>query len=150
MHQVTTQDLATLRAGHDAPCISLYQPTHRHHPDNQQDPIRYRNLRARLADSLRQKYPERTVQALMTKYRSLEGDRDFWNHRTEGLAILASPQTFQVFDLQRPVQELLVVAPSFYTKPLLRILQSADRYQVLCLSREHVSLYEGNRDALDP
>ena len=26
------------------PCISLYQPTHRRHPDNQQDPIRFRNL----------------------------------------------------------------------------------------------------------
>ena len=28
----------------EPPCLSLYQPTHRHHPDNQQDPIRFRNL----------------------------------------------------------------------------------------------------------
>jgi len=24
---------------HEPPCISLYQPTHRQHPENQQDPI---------------------------------------------------------------------------------------------------------------
>jgi hypothetical protein len=42
------------------------------------------------------------------------------------------------------------VADSFHTKPLLRIQQSADRFQVLCLSRHEAALYEGNRDALDP
>jgi hypothetical protein len=34
-------------------------------------------------------------------------------------------------------------------KPLLRIVQSADRYHVLALNRKDVKLYEGNRDALD-
>ncbi|TVR67101.1 MAG: hypothetical protein EA420_00995, partial [Candidatus Competibacteraceae bacterium] len=28
----------------DPPCLSLFQPTHRNHPDNQQDPIRFKNL----------------------------------------------------------------------------------------------------------
>jgi Bacterial archaeo-eukaryotic release factor family 3 len=150
MRQVTTDDLAELRSSHESPCISLYQPTHRHHPDNQQDPIRYKNLRSQLEQSLRQKFPTREVRALLTNYRTLERDGDFWNHRTEGLAILSSPHTFQIFELQRSVRELMVVAQTFYTKPLLRILQSADRYQILCLSRQSVQLYEGNRDALDP
>jgi hypothetical protein len=42
-----------------------------------------------------------------------------------------------------------VVADSFHVKPLIRFVQSADRYQVLCLSRDGAALYEGNRDALD-
>jgi len=41
---------------------------------------------------------------------------------------------FRVYRLQRPVPELAIVADSFHTKPLLRILQSADRYQVLALT----------------
>ncbi len=41
------------------------------------------------------------------------------------------------------------MADSFHTKPLMRILQSADRYQVLGLSRQEIKLFEGNRDALD-
>jgi hypothetical protein len=36
------------------PCLSLYQPTHRRHPDNQQDPIRFGNLVKQLEESLLQ------------------------------------------------------------------------------------------------
>ena len=104
MRQVTMDDLAALREGHEPPCISLYQPTHRHHPDSDQDPIRYRNLRRRLELSLKQKYPPRKVRGLMESYRALEYDRPFWNHRTDGMAILSSPESFQIFELQRPVQ----------------------------------------------
>ena len=150
MRQITTDHLTGLLADYAPPCISLYQPTHRNHPENQQDPIRYRNLLAEMEKSLRQKYPTRDVRTLLEKYQALARDDRFWNHRTDGLAILSSPDKFQVFDLQRSVSELLVVADSFHTKPLLRVLQSADRYQILALSRHKAMLYEGNRYALDP
>lgn len=48
--------------------------------------------------------------------------------RLHGLAILSSPDKFQVFVLQRTVSKLLVVFYSFRVKPLLRLLQSADHY----------------------
>jgi Bacterial archaeo-eukaryotic release factor family 6 len=51
--------------------------------------------------------------------------------------------------LQRSAPELAVVAESFHVKPLIRILQSADRYHVLGLNRQQFKLFEGNRDALD-
>ncbi|HYE37402.1 hypothetical protein [Methylocaldum sp.] len=133
----------------EPPCLSLYQPTHRHHPDNQQDPIRFRNLVKTLEESLWRAYPEEQVQPLIESFLALAGDRGFWNHTLDGLAVLAAPGLFRVYRLQRPVPELAVVADSFHTKPLLRILQSADRYQVLGLNRREVKLFEGNRDALD-
>ncbi len=40
---LTSEALAALTAV-QPPCLSLYQATHRHRPDNQQDPIRFRNL----------------------------------------------------------------------------------------------------------
>jgi len=150
MRQLSRNDLSALLADHEPPCISLYLPTHRAHPENQQDPIRYRNLLAEMENSLRQKYPTREVRTLLEKFQALARDDRFWNHRTDGLAILSSAETFQIFELQRTVPELLVVADSFHTKPLLRILQSADRYQILSLSRHEAKLYEGNRDGLDP
>jgi hypothetical protein len=100
--------------------------------------------------SLREKYPTRDVRSLLENFQTLANDDLFWNHRTDGLAVLGTSDVFQVLDLQRPVPELVVVANSFHTKPLLRILQSADRFQVLCLGRLNAKLYEGNRDALDP
>ncbi|MDZ7621929.1 MAG: hypothetical protein U5O69_05870 [Candidatus Competibacteraceae bacterium] len=133
----------------EPPCLSLYQPTFRHHPDNQQDPIRFRNLVKTLEESLRQKYPASEVLAFLEPFQSLADDRDFWNHTLDGLAVLGAPGLFRVFKLQRPVPERAIVADSFHIKPLLRIWQSADRYQVLGLSRQDIKLFEGNRDALD-
>ncbi|MGE5667962.1 MAG: hypothetical protein ACM338_07190, partial [Betaproteobacteria bacterium] len=149
MKMVTTDHLREVRAAHEPPCISLYQPTHRHHPDNKQDPIRFRNLVDGAEASLRQRYPNVEVRRLLGPFRALADDQEFWNHTLDGLAVLGSRGTFRVFQLQRAVPELTIVADSFHLKPLVRILQSADRYQVLCLSRREAKLYEGNRDALD-
>ena len=148
MRQFTADRFAQLLATHPSPCISLYQPTHRRHPDNAQDPIRFRNLLGQLESSLEQQYDADQVREILKPFGQLSQDRDFWNHRTDGLAIFCSQDTFEIVELQRPVEELLVVADSFHIKPLVRILQSADRYQVLCLSRHEAKLYEGNRDSL--
>jgi hypothetical protein len=133
----------------EAPCLSLYQPTHRRHPESQQDPIRFRNLVKELEQSLRQKYAKRETRSLLAPFDSLARDFDFWNHAQDGLAILRAPDLFRLYKLQRAVPEFAIVADTFHIKPLLRITQSADRYQVLGLSRGAVKLFEGNRDALD-
>lgn len=133
----------------EPPCLSLYQPTHRRHPDNQQDPIRFKNLVKTLEQSLRQKYPTREVRPLLQPFNDLASDRDFWNHTQDGLAVLSAPGLFRIYKLQRRVPELAIVAESFHIKPLLRIVQSADRYQILGLTRGAIRLFEGNRDALD-
>jgi hypothetical protein len=133
----------------EAPCLSLYQPTHRRHPDNLQDPIRFRNLVKTLEQSLRQKYQTREVRPLLEPFNHLASDRDFWNHTQDGLAVLCAPDLFRIYKLQRSVPELAMVADSFHIKPLLRIVQSADRYQILGLSRGAIKLFEGNRDAVD-
>ncbi|MBE0567438.1 MAG: hypothetical protein IH621_15890 [Krumholzibacteria bacterium] len=133
----------------DPPCLSLYQATHRHHPENQQDPIRFGNLVKKLEKSLLQKYPKDEVRPLLEPFLALAGNRGFWSHTFDGLAVLGAKGIFRVYKLQRPVAELVVVADSFHTKPLMSNLQSADRYQVLGLNRQAIKLFEGNRDALD-
>jgi hypothetical protein len=149
MRQITTGQLTKFLTVHQPPCISLYLPTHRSHPENQQDPIRYRNLLKQTKVSLLQNYPKLEVNTHLEQFQAIATDDGFWNHRTDGLAILGSSDTFQVFELQRTIPELVVVADSFHIKPLLRIVQSAERYQILALNRHEAKLYEGNRDALD-
>ncbi|WP_347273724.1 hypothetical protein [Candidatus Kuenenia sp.] len=133
----------------DPPCLSLYLPTHRYHPDNQQDPIRFGNLVKALEKSLLQQFPKDEIRSLLEPFLALADDGNFWNHTLDGLAVLRARGMFRVYKLQRPVAELAVVADSFHTKPLMRILQSADRYHVLGLNRKELKLFEGNRDALD-
>ncbi len=133
----------------EPPCLSLYQPTHRHHPDNQQNAIRFRNLARVLETSLKEKYANKDIRALLEPFQRLASDSAFWIHQRDGLAVLATSSLFRVYRLQRPVPELAIVADSFHTKPLLRILQSADHFQILALSRAQMRLFEGNRDSVD-
>lgn len=145
-----THDFSTALAAHSGPpCLSLYQPTHRHHPGNQQDPLRYRHLVQELERSLGKQYPADKIRSLLEPFEELEHDADFWNHTLDGIAVFGAAGLFQVYVLHRPVPELAIVADSFHTKPLRRFLQSADRFQVLGLSRHEAKLYEGNRDTLD-
>lgn len=148
MHSLVHDYPDTLLAEREAPCLSLYQPTHRRHPDNAQDPVRFRNLVKRLATSLRAKYPQRDIQALLRPFESLAENHEFWNHAGDGLAVMGAHGFFRVYRLQRPVAELAVVADSFHTKPLMRIVQSADRYHILGLNRHAFKVFDGNRDAL--
>jgi hypothetical protein len=146
---LTAESLAELTAINPPTCLSLYQPTHRHRPDNQQDPIRYRNLVKALEASLRHQYSAQEISTLLAPFEALARDQEFWSHTLDGSAVLGAPEFFRVFRLQRRVPELALVASSFHTKPLRRFLQSADCYQVLGLSRSGFRLFEGNRDTLD-
>jgi hypothetical protein len=150
MTPFTTANLRTLLTPPAAPCVSIYLPTHRSYPDNQQDTIRYRNLVDAAEQSLRAKYPGRDVRALLERFRALTGDRAFWNHARDGLAVLAAGDRFDVHRLPRKVPELAVVADSFHLKPLLRFVQSADRFHVLGISRTEARLFEGDRYGLSP
>jgi Bacterial archaeo-eukaryotic release factor family 3 len=138
-----------LLASHEPPCLSLYQPTHRSYPEKRQDLIRFRNLVRELELALRQKYATRESTPILRPFHELVENDAFWIHALDGLAMFAAPGVFKVYRLQRPVRELTIVADSFHTKPLMRILQSMDCYHVLGLNRHEARLFEGNRYALD-
>jgi len=146
---VATDYPGELLDAREPPCLSLYQPTSRRHPENVQDPIRFRNLVRTMERSLQQSYPTEDVRPLLEPFRALADDHDFWNTTHDGLAVLGAAGFFRIYRLDRPVGEFANVADSFHTKPLMRIVQSADRYQVLGLDRHKITLFEGNRDALE-
>lgn len=147
--RLTIESLSELTAPHHAPCLSLYQPTHRTLPDNQQDPIRFRNLLKQLDKSLQQHYSSSERKQLLAPFEKLARDPLFWNQTLDGLAIFATREFFRVYHLQQSMPEQAIVADSFHVKPLRRFLQATDRYQVLALNRDKFRLFEGNRDTLD-
>lgn len=84
MRSLVNDYAAGLLEPHEAPCLSLYQPTHRHHPDNLQDPIRFRNLVKAMAQSLRQKYTTREAQPFLEPFQALADNHDFGITRLTG------------------------------------------------------------------
>jgi release factor family 3 len=129
----------------EGPLISIYQPTHRHRPENNQDPIRFKNLIQRIENEIKDKYSDIDLDKFMKPFYELLENKVFWNDRLDGLAILANKNKMVIYNLQRTVSELAIVSDNFHIKPLIRVFQSADRYHLLGLNREEFKLFEGNR-----
>jgi hypothetical protein len=148
MDLLTKELLKELLLTERAPCLSLYMTTHRSHPDNLQDPIRFKNLVKQMEESLLLKYSASEAQKHLEPFKKLTDNNDFWNHTSDGLAILSADELFKAIRLPIAVEELVVVADSFHTKPLQKYLQSSDNYHVLGLSLHEIRLFEGNRHSL--
>lgn len=138
-----------LTGEHAAPCISIYMPMRRRFPEQAQNEVHFRNLLKQVQDAERRPDIPVPGDEVLAPLQRLLDDRNLWDHPQEGLAVFSAPGFFRAFQLSRGVPERAVVAGRFHIKPLLRVVQSADRYQVLALNRERIRLLEGNRDALE-
>ncbi len=127
------------------PCVSLYQTTHRHGPENKKDRIVFKQLVQQIEESLKQKYEKSEVQQIMNPFSRLKDDPGFWMHTLDGMAMLASRDECIVYLLSSPVENLAIVSGSFHIKPLIRYFQAANTYCLLGLGSNSISLFEGNR-----
>ncbi len=143
------QRLKPLLGDHPSPCLSLYMPTYRTFPDSQQNAIKYRNCLKELKAALEHKHGGADFTALVEPFERLLENAEFWAHPQDGIAVFGAPGFFQVEKVQRAVSERIVVNDQLYVKPLIRVFQSEDTYQVLALDRKTIRLYQGNRYVLD-
>ena len=107
---ITQHDVKELLEPQTPPCLSLYLPTHRRHPERVQDPVRYKNLLKELEASLLPSYSDTETQALLAPFRELAEDKEFWSHLWEGLAVMGTTGLFRAFRLQEETAELAVTA----------------------------------------
>lgn len=126
-----------------APCLSLYLPTHRNVPDNTVDRPAFRHLVESLELALEPLASRDHIERLLQPFHMLEGDRDFWEHTRDGLAVLAAAGHAHVFSLHRPVPPLAVVGQRFHATPLVRLAAAAERFHVLLLTSREARVCEG-------
>jgi hypothetical protein len=143
------QRLKPLLGDFPSPCLTLYQPTFRQFPESQQNVVRYRNLLRELKEGLEQKHRGQNFGSLLEPFDALAEDSEFWAHPQDGIAVFAAPGFSHVEKVQRQVPELVVVNDHLHLKPLVRVLQSEDTYQILALDRGAVRLFQGNRYVID-
>jgi hypothetical protein len=141
--------LTELLAFDEQPSLSLYMPTHRTFPERSQDPIRYKNLVRELQVQLEQQHPDLDNTSLLEPFLALVDDQDFWNSNRDGIAVFGAPDYFKVIAVNQRLPECAFANSHPYLKPLLRLAQSTERYQALCLTRNEVWLYEGSSQQLE-
>ena len=144
---MSSSDLHALMQPTQGPCISIYMPTSAYPNEADQNRIRFKNQLRAAAGSLglgdRQHaagYP------LLAPLYEFADDIAFWSNQKAGLAVFRSPTMLHIRRLLAPMPERTVVADSFHVKPLIRIVQLAQRYELLCLTNRRIALYQGVAD----
>jgi hypothetical protein len=148
MELLTNELIQELLAAERAPCLSLYMPTSKSHPENLKNPIKFKNLVGQMEDSLLQKYSVKEAQEFLEPLKALVEDNNMWNDSKDGLAVFSAKGILKVVALHKSVEELAMVADSFHTKPLRQYLQSVDQFHLLALTLHDIRLFEGNRHSL--
>jgi len=87
----------------------------------------------------------REVNALLQPAQALLEDSYFWEHQYEGLAVFMAVDDFHYYPLPFSVEELLVIAQSYYVKPVLPLFTRNGHYYILAISLNEVRLFEGTR-----
>jgi hypothetical protein len=140
-------DVLLLQSIRSNPCLTITLPTHRTAPDNQQDPIRLRNLLTQATNRLLADYSRRELEPLLARLDHLAQEIDF-RYTLDGLALFASIDFGRSFATPFPLPERVVVDETFATRDLVYALNRAIRYWVLVLSEQPTRLYEGTREIL--
>src|SRR5919198_3023490 len=99
--------------------VSIYLPMHRAGNEQQQDPIRLKNLMAQAEKKLLDYHVRRPdVEELLRPAADLLVARDFWQHPGDGLAMFLSKDAARIYRLPQNFEEAVVVSKSFYVQPL--------------------------------
>ena len=142
-------DLKSLIAQQWKWCVSLYMPTHRAAEERQQNSLRFKNLLAEaevklLANGLRR--PK--LQKLMQPAEELLGDKEFWQHQSDGLAIFLTNDFSKKYRLPLEFEEMLLISKNFHTKPLVPLLNRVEKFYLLALSLSGIRLFLGTGDTI--
>jgi hypothetical protein len=146
MNNLTLEEVKLLSQQNQRPSISIFIPTHRTSPDNDRDPIRFKNL---LQEAKRQfegaGWKPREIDALLGPGFALLEESLFWRHTLDGLAVYMAENDFHAYKLPFPVEEQLVIARSYFMKPVLPQFTNNGHFFVLAFSLNDVRLFEGTR-----
>src|SRR5688572_18313135 len=137
-----------LLAEHQPPCISLYLPAARSAPQSVGVTAGFQNLIQEAKAQLNKRYSNEQSRPLIQKLDQYVTNGNLWEGNHEALAFFVSPDYDNVIRIRRPTRPLAEVADSFHVKPLIRALQLAERYQVLCVASRRVRLFEGDPYAI--
>ncbi len=146
---ITQAGLSELLKLQDRLYLSLYMPVARSFPDQEQNRIRYRNLLRQLHEQLTECSSTHADPALLEPFDALLHEDDLWAKPRDGLAVIGGDGLFKVFSLHQTVEECARIDQQPYLKPLLRVSQSGATYQVLCVTRDAVRLFQGDQHVLD-
>lgn len=144
MKTINKNDVLSLIEHTSQPCLSLYMPAHRSSAQAEGDVKLMKNLISIAQEKLKSSGVPSSVSDNIIKKIESETlkDADLWIEGADGVAVFASPDYFNVFQLPRKFPERAEVDVRFVITPLVPLLISEIEFHVLALSINQVRLYQ--------
>jgi hypothetical protein len=144
---LTVDELRSVIAHETAPCISIYMPTRR--GGSAEDRAKFAGHMREAHKLLTSEHSHAQIDDLLAPVKALD-ENGFWEQQLEGLAVFRSAGFLAYYPIPLAVDHLTVVADSFHVRPVLRFLQSNQRYYLLNLSLGRASFFKGSAMGLGP
>ena len=147
MDLLTSVDFDRFARLDDSVCVSLLMPTHPTGKENQEDPIRFKNLLKRAHTLLHDRKGvnfDRVRERLET-LRDSALDAYFWKNHQAGMAVYCRPEETYLRGLPFATPERVVVNSRCYLASLVPAISSEVHFLVLALSPKSVRLFDCSR-----
>ena len=135
------KELKLLQQVTSYPAVTITLPTHRTSPDNQQDPIRVKNLVEEASKRLLEEFNRREIGPLLERLEQLADNIDY-RYTLKGLALFANREFARAVQLPFALRENVNVGETFLTRNLIFTMNRTPRYWTLVLSEKPTRLYE--------
>jgi hypothetical protein len=143
---LSRKDLWDLLSHRGGPHVSIYIPTERAGPQTRENPIRFKNLVTRAVEELIWGGMRPTeARELLAPARSLEGDYEFWQRQSDGLATFVAPGFFSQRSLPLRFEEIMTVGERFHVRPLLELFAEDAYFYLLAISLGDVRVFRCSR-----
>ncbi|HZW02573.1 MAG TPA: hypothetical protein VFF68_01500, partial [Anaerolineaceae bacterium] len=150
MSVLTENDLKEIVSRQDGLSVSIYMPTEKMGSEVQENPIRWKNLVNQLEEQVRERgLSTPDTRALLEPLRSLEVDREWWQHQGRTLAVFLTPGWMRRFRLPVESNEILEVGKHYVVKPLLPLIQQNGRFFILVLDLNQSRFYQATRFSIE-
>jgi hypothetical protein len=147
MTKVTTESINQLHTNALSPAVTIYLPTHRAAtpPHMREDELRFKNLAEKASDILNNidKHDPFNF-TFAAQCAGLLKNELFWEDRTEGVLVCASPGQFDVYDLTMPTDEYVAVDHHNHLTPVYGLIEDMTPFHVLAITQDGAFLFAGD------
>jgi hypothetical protein len=144
----TRDDVDTLAAVREHPCVSIYLSTSPLPQESEKARVELKNRLTEAVQQLRDAGTDKApIEDLQETLDDLIDDSDFWRSLSYSLAIFAGPASVRTFRLPNRLSGAVEVSDRFYLKPLLRAVTFPQAAFVLALAQNSVRLLEISADS---
>lgn len=145
MSLISQQEFQKLAQTKKDVCVSIFIPTQRGGKEvlEEKDSTNLKSQWQQVKEKLEKKGVSQEKIAKMDKpVMELVGDKDFWRHQSDGLAVFVAEDFFEKYTLPINFQTYHYISQEFYVKPLVPAFAEDERFYLLSLQLEDVKLYE--------